>query len=73
MKDEPKVTPDRFLELHGKNVGKVYAVWSAGDSDFGCETILYVTPKGKCKTAVIQGERLVVQDGWDWFDLNYTY
>lgn len=61
--------PDKFLELHGKTVGKVYMVWSAGDSDFGYETILYVTPKGKPRTAVMVGEDLVIEDGWDQFPL----
>lgn len=64
-----KQMPDKFLELHGKNVGKVYMVWSAGDSDFGYETILYVTQKGKAKTAVVVGDELIIEDGWDQFPL----
>lgn len=70
-KEPPKLsdcTPAEYLKMHGHEVDRVWRVWSAGDSDFGHETLLFSTPAGIVRTAVVvRGEVLVVRDGWDYF------
>ena len=61
-------TPRELLELHGEEVGKVYLVWSPGESDFGpYETILFISPDGRPRTAVLVNEMFVCKPGWNRF------
>lgn len=64
--------------MHGEEVDRVVRVWSAGDSDMLCETILYITPWNEPRTAVIRPEpgseelTLVCRPGWDYFNPVYV-
>lgn len=65
-------TPEKFLKLSGQTVSKVVTVWSAAESDFGFETILFIDAADIPRTAVLLGEahghKLVVRRGWETFD-----
>lgn len=65
-------TPEEFLTSHGFDAAVVWRVWSAGESDLGCETILFTTEEGVPKTAIIRGDELVIRPGWDWFNSTYA-
>lgn len=61
-------TPTELLELHGEEVGKVWLVWSPGESDFGpYETIMFTTPEDIPRTAVMVNETFVCKPGWGRF------
>lgn len=62
--------PKEYIEWHGYKVDKVISVWSAGESDLGGETFLFVFD-GHPYTAVELGDDFVVREGWDVFNPLY--
>lgn len=67
-------TPAEYIEAHGKyKVGTVIAVWSAGESDLGGETYLFLDTSRRPYTAVEIGDRFIVHEGWGQFNPSYVY
>lgn len=65
-------TPEEYLRLHDIDVGEMVHVWSAGDSDLGCETFIFLDIHRKPKTVVIHEGKLICRDGWNWFNVVYA-
>jgi hypothetical protein len=64
-------TPKEYIEAHGHPVGTVVKVWSAGESDLGGETYLFLDRHDKPFTAVEIGDDFVIRPGWDQFNPIY--
>lgn len=70
-KSPEAVTPKVYLKQHKLDVEEVVRVWTAGESDFGYETFLWLGVDGKPWTSVVYGEKLVTRQTWDVFNPAY--
>lgn len=67
-------TPTEYIEAHGNyKVGTVVAIWSAGESDLGGETYLFLDKDNHPFTALEIGDRFIVHEGWGQFNPRYVY
>lgn len=71
-KSIPLLTPSAYIEEHGGKVGTVIAIWTAGESDLGGETYLYLDPENHPFTAVEIGDRFIIREGWNQFNPVYV-
>lgn len=65
-------TPAQYLQEHGAKVGTVVSIWSAGESDLGGETYLFLDPHNKPFTAVEIGDNFIIREGWNQFNPVYA-
>lgn len=73
IRSKAQLTPIEYIKDHGYKVATVMSVWSAGESDLGGETYLFIDDKGDPYTAVEIGDRFVVHKSWDQFNPVYCY